>query len=196
MYGPPGALGLAIVEAAFSAQSDLAPVLGFSMTGTASQPQILVFCELLYFYAHLTVRSAVTSGFSEDHVRGLQGFLGPLLVSTAVNTFFRDWPDKLKDGLWNDVYEKLNDAELEYAECRGLVSAVEPLSTTTLIGRLASNVAALWERPTDSTLKAAVASASVRAFQNMGLETLLNDTALVIHLVDPSKLREFWQQGA
>ena len=53
------------------------------------------------------------------------------------------------------VAEKLNDAEVEYSECRGVLSPDDPPSRDTLIGRVAGNAADVWERSSDESAKMA-----------------------------------------
>lgn len=193
-YGPLGKLGTAIVGAAFSAQQNLAQVFRFSMEGQPSEPQILMFYEFLYFFSHLTLRTAVAKGFTESQIEKLQGVLGPLVASTAVDSFFRHWPEDLKTKMRNEFYGKLNDAEVEYSECRGLLSADDPLSTDTLIGRLAGNAANLWERSSDELAKMAVASAATQAFRAIQLDGLVGEVAAVIGSADSELMDRFWRQ--
>lgn len=193
-YGPLNRLGIAIVGAAFSAQRNLAQVFGFSMEGRPSEPQILMFYEFLYFFSHVALRSVVAKGFTEPQIAKLQGCLGPLLASTAVDSFFRHWPEDLKTKMNSEVYQKLNDAEVEYAGCRGLLSPDDPLSRDSLIGRVAGNVADLWERPSDELAKMAVASAASEAFGAMQLDRLVGDVAVVIDSVDSELIARFWKQ--
>jgi len=193
-YGRVGNLGTAIVNAAFGAQKNLAQVFGFSVEGQPSEPQILMFYEFLYFFSHITLRTVAAEGFTEPQIKKLQDFLGPLLASTAVDSFFRHWPEDLKRKMKSNYFESLNVAEMEYSECRGLILADDPLNQSTLIGRLASNVAELWERSSDQLVKMAVASAATQAFAAMQLDRLVADVAPIIDSVDAELVGKFWKR--
>ena len=138
-YGPLGDLGIAIVTAAWDTQQRLGPAFGFSSSGRPSMPQMLLQYELLYFFSHLTLRTAFAEGFTGAQIGKLQTFLGPLIVSTAVDSFCLHWPEDLKKKMRSEVYERLNYAEMEYAECMSLSDPDDPLNRGTLIGRLATN---------------------------------------------------------
>ncbi len=193
-YGPLYRLEIAIVSSTVSAQQNLAQVFGFSIEGQPLEPQILMFYEFLYFFSHLTLRTAVAKGFTGPQIKKLQGILGPSLASTAVDSFFRHWPEDLKTNIRNEFYAKLNDAEVEYSNCRGLLSPDDLLSRDTLIGRLAGNAAALWKRDSDELAKRAVASAATQAFRAMQLDELVGDVAAVIDTVDSELIDKFWTQ--
>src|SRR5262249_25810958 len=145
-YGPLGNLSLAIVQAANDSLRELAPTLGISLDGKPTEQRILVFYELLYFYSHLTLRFAVAGGLTEPQIAKLQSYLRPLLPSTAVDAFFKHWPNELKTKMQSDFFEKMNDAELEYTQCKTLWSKEQPFGNMSIFGRLANNIAALLEQ--------------------------------------------------
>lgn len=182
-YGPLGKLGEAIVRAADGARRASAPALGFTLEGTPSEQQFLVMYELLYFFSHLSIRTAFATGFTEAQIGRLQGYLGPLLSSTAVGMFFRHWPEELKRKIRSEFYERLNDAEVEYAECRGLLSQENPFDKTTLLGRLASNIADLCAKPRDPTIMTAVVAEGSRSYTDMQLKKLIAAVHAVIDSV-------------
>jgi len=192
-YGPLMKLAMSTVVAAQSTQDNLAKVFHFSVTDRPSEPQMLTLYELLYFFAHLTLRTAVGKGFSAGQVKKLQGYLGPLLASTAVDSFCLHWPEDIKAKIRGEFYEKLNDAEAEYAECHGLISSDDPLDRNTLIGRLATNCAQLWER-SDRFATMAIAYAAIQSFKAMELEKLVDGVAAVIDSVDSELLERYWEQ--
>ena len=72
-----------------------------------------------------------------------------------MDSFFRHWPENLKTKTRNEFYGKLNDAEVEYSECRGVLSPDDPPNRDTLIGRVAGNAADVWERSSDESAKMA-----------------------------------------
>ena len=155
------------------------------MDGQPSEPQILLFYEFLYFFAHLTLRSGVARGLTASQVKKFQSYLGPLLASTAVDTFFLHWSTELKAKMMGEFFEKLNDAEIEYAECQGgLVSRDDPFSRDTLTGRLAVNVVELWERSGDQVAKTAVVSAVTGALKRVDLVRLVSEVVAKIDQVE------------
>jgi len=194
VYGPVGDLGTAIVSAAFNTYQNLAQVFGFRVQGTPSEPQMLTFYEFLYFYSHIMLRTAAAKGFTQPQIEKLQGYLGPLLASTAVDSFIGHWPDDFRKRLRRDFYNGLNIAEQEYSQCRGLLSPDDPLNEDTLVGRLARNIADLWERSSNEPAKVAVATAVLKAFPAMQLDRLIAKVASVIDSVDVEGIREFLER--
>ena len=191
--GPVRKLSMAITCATHKAYLNLARVFDFSKEGhPPSQPQILTFYEFMYFFMHLTLRTTVAKGFTESQINKLQGYLGPLLVWTAVESFFKNWPEELKAKMRSEIFEKLNDAEMEYSECKGLFSSDDPLNRNMLIGRLAGNAVALWERPSDESAKMAVVAAATQALSEMNLDRLVDDAKAVIDSVDSELIKKFW----
>jgi len=197
VYGPPGQLTTSIVNGAHDVWSELADVFQYPTDGSPSEPQMYLLFELIYFFAHMTLRLAVASQYSKRQIGTLQAFMGPLLASTVVDTFFAHWPEEWKKGLRGNFFDKLNDAEQEYATCRKLVSEQDPLSPDTLFGRVARNSCALWERDQDIDALTAVLSVATRAFAGMHLEAQVAEVKAVIDRVDPKRLASFWKsQGA
>jgi len=183
-YGPLGALGRAIAETTWVVWQNLGTVFGFDKKQSPSEREILLLYELIYFFCHLTWRTAVANRFSNAHIAKLQTYLCPLLASTAVDTFCLHWPEEVKSKIRNEFLEKLNEAEIDYSECRGLVSESDPLSRSTLIGRFGGHAAALWEREGDPVAELAVGTEMIRAFSDMKLKSLVTDVAAVIDAVD------------
>jgi hypothetical protein len=195
VYGPLSDLTQAITVAADSAQRQLQPVLGVQPSATPSEPQILTLYEFFYFYLHLTVRSAVGAGFSASQVRKLQAFTGPMMASTAVDAFFRHWPDDKRRKMSNEFFQRLNDAEVEYAKCRGDMGD-NPLDDSTLFGRFARNVASLWDCGDDLAVRTAVLAASTEALVATKLKERLTAVAATIDEVDLGDINAFWSAEA
>jgi hypothetical protein len=78
--------------------------------------EAFVFYEFIYFFMHLTMRHASTQ-LAESQLRTLQRYLGPLISSVAIDSYFAHWPDDLKQKMTSEFYDKLNEAESEYTEC-------------------------------------------------------------------------------
>ncbi len=144
---------------------------------------MLVFYELFYFFIHVTIRTAVAQGLTETQISKLQDFLGPSLSQTAVDTFLRHWPLELKERIAREFFEKLNDAEADYAQCRAFMLKDKPLAKDSLIGKLSQNVAQLWGSPYNLAVIMAVTMSAVKAFRSMPLDKLIRDVAMVIDRV-------------
>jgi hypothetical protein len=188
VFGPLGDLGLGIVKAAWDSYRDFARVLDFSVEGKPTEQQMLVFYELLYFFIHLTMRTAVAHGLTETQISKLQDFLGPQLSRTAVDTFCRHWPLELKERIAHEFFEKLNDAEADYSQCRALMWGDEPFARESLIGKLSHNVAGVWGSPYNAAVMMAATASAVRAYKNLPLDKLIREVATVIDRVDPDAL--------
>ena len=150
VYGPVGDLGTAIVSTSYNNYQNVAQVFGFNVRGNPSEQQMLTFYEFLYFYSHVTLRTAAAKGFTQPQFEKLQSYLGPLLASTAVDSFIGHWPDDFRKRLRSNFYEGLNIAEQEYSQCRRFLSPDDPLNKDTVVGKLAGNIADLWERSFDT----------------------------------------------
>src|SRR6266566_6578755 len=141
-----GDIGMAIVHGAQNCSEHVKPMLRVPertvKPSPGNYPEIWVFYEFLYFFMHMTMRHA-SSRLREDQIQRLQGFLGPLLSSTAVDSFFHHWPEDLKEKMRSEFYSKLNDAEVEYSKCKELLSKSSPLTGSSLFSQLARNVAEL-----------------------------------------------------
>lgn len=144
LHQPIDDLTLAIVSAGWKCSQSVKPHLR-PVKEFAEHPEVqevYVFYEFLYFYLHLVNRQA-HSRLGPDRVAKLQGAVGPLIVPAAVDTFFAHWPEKFKSGIERNFYEKLNDAEMEYASCKLLFPEKKPIDDTALCSRLAMKVSNL-----------------------------------------------------
>jgi len=183
-YGPILNVGKAIVLAMDRTQQDLAPVLGISRQNEPSEQQIELCYELLYFYSHLTLRSAVAGGLSEPQISKLQGYFVPHLAFVAVNVFFSQQSEDIKKRIESSFISDLNSAEIEYSQCNAVWSEEAPFSPTTIFGKLAKTVATLWNRPSDLILMTSVTFAAMKAYRAMQLDNKIKEVASVINLVD------------
>lgn len=188
IYGPLGNLCGAIVTAAWSSYKGFCELLKSPVEGQPSEKQMLVFYEYVYFFTHLTLRTLVECGLNEDQISKLQNFIGPLLSRTAVDTFFRHWPLERKLRIADEFFDKLNDAEADYAECRGLMLPNSTFERESLMGRLSQNVAECWEDPLNPLVIIAAKHSAVKAFTQMSLAELVRHVAAVIDSVEPEVL--------
>jgi hypothetical protein len=144
LHRPIGDLALAIVSAGWKCSQSVKPHLR-PVNEFAEHPEVqevYVFYEFLYFFLHLMNRQA-HSRLGPDRVAKLQGAVEPLIVPAAVDTFFAHWPEKFKSGIERNFFEKLNDAEMEYASCKLLFPEKRPIDDTAMCSRLAMNVSNL-----------------------------------------------------
>jgi hypothetical protein len=171
-------LELSIVTAADTCAKRVKPYLRSNPELDAGRPDlqvgyIYVFYEFLYFFLHMMNREAYQRMGRPDKVK-LQELVGPSIRSVAVDAFFGHWPEKFKSGMRNSFYEKLNDAEMEYATCKTLVSNTSPIDDTALCSRLAKNVLMLAGYGADTEELSAESAAFAKLVQRSALEVLNN----------------------
>lgn len=188
VYGPLRDLGLGIVKAAWDCYQGFSELVQVSIQGRPTEQQMLVFYEFLYFFIHVTMRAAVARGLTEMQISKVQDFLDPLLSHTAVDTFCRDWPSELKERMAHGFFEKLNDAEAGYSECRALISKDHPFEKESGIGRLSHNVAEVWGTPYNPAVMMAAVTAAVKGYKSLPLDKLICAVSAVIDRVQPDTL--------
>ena len=119
---------------------------------------------------HLANRTA-HSELSAEKAEALQGFLLDTMRRAWVDGYFRDWPETRKVGIANDFLRKLNDAELEYSRCKGLVSREHMFTANTLMQAFARNVTELLGHENmNPEVFMTVMEHTVSAFTSMHLE--------------------------
>lgn len=182
-YGPLGNLTRAIIQAANDTEHEFSPTLGIALEGTPTQQRMLVFYELIYFYAHLTLRYTVRGGLSETQIRKLREFVWPLLASTAVDAFCKHWPDDVKREIQNEFFEKMDNTEVEYSQCAVIWSKEQPFSGTNVFSRLATNIAALLDQDRNPGTMMAVLGAAAHSFEAMHLSNKIAKVAATIDRV-------------
>jgi hypothetical protein len=143
------------------------------------EAQILVFHEFVYFFMHMTMRSAFEQ-LREQQIEKLQSYLGPLISSTAVDSFFAHWPEDMREKIRDEFYEKLNDAELEYSTCKELLSEKNPLTGDSLFTKLARNVAELSGNSMNPAILMLVITSGVDAYKGLKLDALVKNAGEVL----------------
>ncbi len=103
----------------------------------------LINCEFFYFFMHLANRR-----FYTDHGEAIgsrwQSDLGPTYVTAFLESVIGRWPQEMRGRMRSELYEKMNDAERDYTECRGFYPEDNKIiSGNTLFVKLARNVAEL-----------------------------------------------------
>jgi len=79
-----------------------------------------VLFEFLYFHLQLTDRIGFND-LGHEKRQKLNDVIGPLVVDSMIKTLFGHWPSHLQDGIKKDFYENLNNAQIEYSECKSLM---------------------------------------------------------------------------
>jgi hypothetical protein len=182
---PLGDLSLAILRATDSCQQAIGPVFGFSGEGTPSPEQIQSFHEFLFFFMHVTLRSAVAEAYSEQQLRRLQNYLAPVVAGTAVDTFCKHWPTDIKKKLVAEFYSNLNNSEMEFTECKALISGeLDPRQT--VVWRSAISVSSIWSRDGDPNAVLAVLKAEADAWIAAPLLELLRLSRPVLDRAGPA----------
>ena len=74
----------------------------------------LIFLELIYFYLHMTMRTA-SLYLNNSEIEKLQNCIKPKICDTTINACFNNCPIDLRPKLIEEFYNKLNNAEQEYA---------------------------------------------------------------------------------
>jgi len=98
---------------------------------------ILVLLEFMYFYLHLTNRSAFAQ-LGHEKRNKLQEELVPLVIDDSARTLCTlfGWPTNLKDGIKRDFYNNMNNAEMEYGSCIELL--LDPKDDTRTLDKIRS----------------------------------------------------------
>ncbi|WP_146447638.1 hypothetical protein [Bythopirellula polymerisocia] len=156
--------------------SQMTPYIDIPDKEAKKEAEVLVFFEFVYFFMHLTNRSAV-SHLTEHQIEKLHDYLGPFISSTAVDSFCAHWPKELKEGMIKDFYKKLNDAELEYSTCNELFSEENPLTGDSLFSKLARNVADLSDNSMNPLVLTLVIGSGVVVLKGLGLDALVKNTS-------------------
>jgi len=141
-----------------------------------SKKQFLINCEFFYFFMHLANRR-----FYTDHGEAIgqrwQNELGPSYIAAFLESVVGHWPQDLKDGIHSDLYDKINDAELNYSPCRGLYPEEnEIFSGNTLFSKLAQNIAELagTTNPVDQFL---IMDGALKVFLRLSFQDCVNELA-------------------
>ena len=181
-YKPFGAVSLALIQASTNARDQVKPIIKASNEKDRVEREIYVFYEFIYFFMHMTMRQAFAA-LSAARLEELQTYLGPLISSVAIDSYFAHWPEDRKQRMIGQFYDKLNETELEYTECTQFETDLEGEERTkaklkALFMRVASNVAALAaENEKDITVVAPLVTTVFSEWKNMKLDALVADVA-------------------
>ena len=176
---PLGNLALAIVKASKDCANQIHTMLDIPNVEEKKEVEILVFYEFLYFFMHMTMRSAFAQ-LREQQIEKLQSYLGPLISSTAVDSFFAHWPEDMKEKIKDEFYEKLKDAELEYSMCKELLSEKNSLTGDSLFSKLARNVAELSGNSMNPAVLTLVITSAVDVYNGLKLDVRVKKAGEVL----------------
>ena len=165
-------ISLGIIKASHSCKKEISSMLQISDEKEKTEIEIYVFYEFIYFFMHMKLRMAFVH-LTEEQIKNMQNFFGPIISSTAVDSFFQHWPGDLKEKIQSEFYEKLNDAEIEYSTCKELFSEEKPLTGNSLFSKLAQNISSLIEDNNNTATLTAVLDVSMQEFINMKLDDLI-----------------------
>jgi len=179
---PLGAVGLAIVQASTNARDQAKLMIKSQNEKDRIQREIYIFYEFIYFFMHMTMRQAFAA-LSAARLEELQAYLGPLISSVAIDSYFAHWPEDRKQRMIAEFYEKSNEAELEYTEATQFETMLEgeermKAKLKALFMKLASNVAdwAVDDRQ-DIVVVAPLIKTAISEWKAMKLDALVADVA-------------------
>jgi hypothetical protein len=181
-HKPLGAVGLAIVQASTNARDQAKSMIKAADEKDRIEREIYIFYEFIYFFMHMTMRQAFAA-LSTVRLEKLQAYLGPLISSVAIDSYFAHWPEDQKQRMIGQFYEKLNETELEYTECTQFETELEgeeraKAKLKALFMKVASNVAGLAvEDDKDIGVIAPVIKTAISEWKNMKLDALVADVA-------------------
>jgi hypothetical protein len=175
-YKPAKDICLSIVQAAENCKLILRTDLNFEDKKEKDLAEMLVFYEYLYFFIHLTLRLAFGK-FTKTQIKKLREYMGPVIVGAAIDSYTIDWPKDLKEGVKKEFYDKLNQAELEYSECRVILDRDKPFSDNALFTKLAKNITELTGHNNNPLKIVEIILTSMEEYAKMDLNKLVDEAA-------------------
>jgi hypothetical protein len=118
---PLNELATAIVTGATNSRDAVKPLVEAESDEDRLECEMYAFYEFVYFYLHMTMRRCFTE-LSSAEIRSVQEYIGPLMANVAVDAYFAHWPSDMKEKMWNEFYENVNHAELEYGRRQKIAS--------------------------------------------------------------------------
>ena len=149
------------------------PYLNFPEAALNRSRYICATFEFTYFFLHMMNRNALQT-LGHARIVSLQEQVGPLIVTSVIDTFYEDKPERDKDEIRAVFYDNLNRAELGYSNCKELVSSQDPFSKEALLSRLAWYVANLCPDPCNKPLILAIIEAAFKKWREVSFDELLN----------------------
>lgn len=171
-----GDLALAIVDTSYKCGQEFKELIDKKIGKDSKEAMtswVQVQYEFLFFFTHLAMRSAF-SKLGNDKRNKLQDLLGPILVNSTTEAWFGHWPTKFKEGIKNDFFTNINNAEIEYSKYKKLYPEKAEGSKDTLFWELGKNIARLSGYENNPEVIVLCVKVSVKKFVDMKLDQLID----------------------
>ncbi|MCH7819631.1 MAG: hypothetical protein IIB40_08720 [Candidatus Marinimicrobia bacterium] len=139
--------------------------------------RIYVSLEFTYFWMHVTNRMAYDEIGNENRIK-LQRELGLSVIEPIVETLFNHWPENMRQNILLEIFDKLNEAEMEYSNVQNLLPEGDLYKDESIFSRLAMNVAQLFDQAQDSELITTILNHTINTFSEIDLKNLINAAAM------------------
>jgi hypothetical protein len=163
-------LGNAIFESALVCAEAIRPQIDFPSEREREREWVFILHEFVYFFMHMTNRAA----YRDDRRTRLQQELGASIPTAVTEAVCGHWPAELKSKLVGEFFQNLNNAELEYAECKQIFS--ESLAEDAILTRLAFNVSEHTGRGRDIAAVTIVITTTLEVYTAIRLDDLVTNT--------------------
>jgi hypothetical protein len=178
-YKPLGEIGRAIIRASTNCRDLSKNLISAPTEKERQEREVYIFYEFIYFYMHLTMRYAFVS-LTGAQTKKLKDYLGPLISSIAIDSYFAHWPENLKQKMTGEFYDKLNAAELEYTECTQFDSSKQKKERLNeklraLFIKLASNISELASDEKDIAIVLPVTEIAINEWEKMQMDSLIGE---------------------
>ena len=128
------------------------------------ETQMYVTFEFMYLLMHMTNRIAFEKLGDQRRIK-LQEELGILILKPMMENFVGHWPESLKEKVLMDMYDKLNEAEIEYSKCK---------PTTDIAPLFTKNVTESCGQSENDEMITQINNRFLAIFENMTLEELVD----------------------
>jgi len=132
-----------------------------------------VLFEFTYFWMHMANRTANMEIGNESRIK-LQMQLGPLVIEPIVKKLFWHWFKKRRQNLISELFEKLNEAELDYANCKPLSPEGDLYKDESIFSKLATNVARLFSQGDNSDFLRVILNVTINTYNEIDLKSLVS----------------------
>ncbi|HKV40915.1 MAG TPA: hypothetical protein VJX67_17025 [Blastocatellia bacterium] len=175
-YEPMGRFGIAIVRAATNCRDRTKDLIEAASDLKRVELEFYLFSEFLYFFIHLGMRAAVW-GLTEEKIQKVQDYIGPLLASTAVESYCGHWQREIREGMIGEFFDNLNNAEQEYSACTNQSTKTDVVDKVIeLFMRLGENASEIVDcgniNPATITI---VRTVAIDEWKRMDLEKMVED---------------------
>jgi hypothetical protein len=166
-------LANAIFQSALACAQAIRPQIDFPSERERERQWLIILHEFVYFFMHMTNRAAYRILGPDSRTR-LYEDLGASVPAAVTEAVCGHWPAKLKSNLLGDFFHNLNNAELEYAECKQIFS--ETLAEDAVLTRLAFNISEHSGRGRDIATVMIVIETALGVYTAMHLDELVTNT--------------------